>query len=377
MRLEFPASKGGSSVGRRKKIKAVKRSAHRAVQRSLFSPVFRGPLGNNDIFISGALPSSANEPIHIRVGTSAFGSPQHARLKSSASSRFSIGHATAVSSLSEESMLLGADGDYFDARRIDVPMIKQALHRSTTDQSLAVAVDSCMTSFSAQDDGEVAANIKSLHVEYKGMHHKGTVVCGEDRYPAARLQPEIKARSSPEVTPPSLWVYRSCTEPSKQEGSTINQVRSPSPNDRADIAVGSGDQREAEPDSESIWRRLMGVRTLEENAASTKAANSASGDSDTSDTALLSISHRLIDGQNFDGRTLWQGTSPGPCHERNAILHAQHQPMRAPFQVPLKLSKSTSPKNESHSRKDDAEALGREFIIGIPNTGDDNDLQNS
>lgn len=372
LRLEFPAGTADSSVGRRRKIKAVKRSAHRAVQRPIFSPVFRGPLGNNDIFMSGALPSSPHEPIQIKVGTSAFGSPHRARPKSSASIRSSIGHATAVSCLSEELMLLGADGDYFDATQVEVPILKQTLHRSTTDQQLAVASGSRTESSCGREYGGGTANVNPLQGEYKGMTQSEKVACREDRYSAATFQSSIESRSSPEVTRQSPHLYRPDAKSSKQENSTINQIRHPTHNDRKDIAMGSGDQYDVDPDSESIWRRLMGVRTPGENATSTRVVNPTGTYSGTSDRALLSISHRLVDGQNYVRHSSWQHAMIDPCHEHNAFSHAQHQPLLAPSQVPLRQPECALPENQNRSKIDDAESLWREFITGSPNTEDDN-----
>lgn len=366
LRLEFPAGAGGSSIGRRKKIKPVMRSAPRTVQRPPFSPVFREHLGNNDVFVSGAMPSTVDEPIHIKVGTSAFGSPHHARSNTSVSSRFSMADTTRASCLSEESMLLGADGDYFDAARVEVPTVRQALHRST-DQPLAVSSGSWMVSSSEREYDKLVINVSSLRTEYEESPRRGTVACREYRL--------THSRSSPEATQPSPHGYRSDGEPSKQESPSIDKVYHRFHADRSEITKEIGDNPEAEPESESIWRRLIGIRALEENAASTKAVHSTSAHSDTSDTAFLSTSHRLVDYQNCGGRNPRQGAPIGACHERITPLHMQHQPLRVPFQVHLRQSEFGLPKMQDRSQEDDTEALWREFILGTSDTEDGNNSQ--
>lgn len=129
LRLGFPAAAESEQVGRRRRIKEKTSKAPRPAQKRSLTPLFEERLEATRYLMSGALPSAQEEYIQVKVGTSAFGSRCLSSDNSNATFRASIvPRSSSLSHLSEEPMLLGADGDTFDASQVSVPEPKQVIH---------------------------------------------------------------------------------------------------------------------------------------------------------------------------------------------------------------------------------------------------------
>lgn len=122
LRMTFPAVNDAEQVGRRRKVK--KPSSHRAkpAQRRTITPVFEKDWRHTDYVMSGALPAPEEDQLEIRIGTEAFASQSLRSRQSQTPNNFSTRNpSTELALMSEESMLLGADGDTFDANQVVIP----------------------------------------------------------------------------------------------------------------------------------------------------------------------------------------------------------------------------------------------------------------
>lgn len=110
--LKFRSSKDKDRVGKRRKIDKAGSHQGKAADRHLLSPLFEDRLTHPDYETRGALPA---EHLHIRVGTDALETTQRSCQTHDPRATSLRAPSTEFGPLSEESMLLGADGDIFEA----------------------------------------------------------------------------------------------------------------------------------------------------------------------------------------------------------------------------------------------------------------------
>ena len=110
--IRFPSSRDKERIGKRRKIEksAVQRSE--PANKRLLTPLFERGFRPHDLTMSGALPP---EDIQIKIGTDALATQTQRSRKSHTPVRTSMRPPSTESRpLTEESMLLGADGDRFE-----------------------------------------------------------------------------------------------------------------------------------------------------------------------------------------------------------------------------------------------------------------------
>ncbi|TKA22572.1 hypothetical protein B0A50_08142 [Salinomyces thailandicus] len=116
LQMDFPSSRDKDRIGKRRKIEGSGRRSKAAVKR-LLTPPFEERLPQPDALMSGALPAE-DEPMRVKIGADAFASQTQRSRHSQALAATSMRPlSTDFGSISEESMLLGADGDDFEANQ--------------------------------------------------------------------------------------------------------------------------------------------------------------------------------------------------------------------------------------------------------------------
>ncbi|KAK6440550.1 hypothetical protein LTR95_003217, partial [Oleoguttula sp. CCFEE 5521] len=120
LRMKFPVAGERDRVGRRRKISKSGSQKAKPAQWRLITPIFEDRLPLVDAHMSGAQQGDDNK-IKIRIGTDAFASQTAASRKSSEAGN---SHGRPLTrrqyAQSEDSMLLGVDGDVFDADQVEI-----------------------------------------------------------------------------------------------------------------------------------------------------------------------------------------------------------------------------------------------------------------
>ena len=111
VQIKFPRSQDREHIGKRRKIGQATSRKGEAAGRRLLTPLFKDHR-QGDHLMSGALPV---DDIEIKIGTDALASQNQRSRQSHTPGRTSMRHPSIeFGPISEESMLLGADGDSFE-----------------------------------------------------------------------------------------------------------------------------------------------------------------------------------------------------------------------------------------------------------------------
>lgn len=122
VQMKFSSYRDKDQIGKRRK---VEKSGHRAkpAGRRLLTPLFEERLLQPEYLMSGALPA---DDIRIRIGTDALASQTQRSRQSHTPANASVRQAsTEFGPLSEESMLLDADGDGFETEPLETTIFRQ------------------------------------------------------------------------------------------------------------------------------------------------------------------------------------------------------------------------------------------------------------
>ncbi|KAK6416394.1 hypothetical protein LTR95_017469, partial [Oleoguttula sp. CCFEE 5521] len=121
LRMRFPVAGERDRIGRRRKLSKSGSQRAKPAQRRLVTPIFEDRLPLLEPYMSGALLDDDNR-IKIKIGTDAFASQTAASPVSSEAGDVQCCSATKRQyAQSEDSMLLGMDGDVFDADQVKGP----------------------------------------------------------------------------------------------------------------------------------------------------------------------------------------------------------------------------------------------------------------
>lgn len=375
LRIGFPTTSDKDRVGRRKKVKRPSATCSKAAQRRLLTPLFEERLEPAAYLMSGALPAVQDEHIEIKVGTGAFDSQSRPSRKSNTPGNLSVGpQSTILSHLSEESMLLGADGDTFDADQVEVPAYMQPGLESRGSTSRPSSVDS-----DARNDVETAHS-RGTRGHSAELQQLEAWADGEDIYSLANSSPRpddftdaslISRLAAPGT---NVWDHLKA-----QQVHHFDHTGTKPPVD-PHVTAPSMDQNPLEVDTEKEWRQLMGIIMQTESSTSNKAVDSSSQHLTTSDSVQRDLPCNMQNEVGFDD--LRPSTGVGGLsldHVDPEKFHStleQPRPNRVPEMV------STLAQPPTHIPKvtaddSDNEALWREFIIGSQDSESGDDLHSA
>lgn len=357
LRIGFSNAGDKDRVGRRRKIKKSSATRTNAAQRRPMTPLFEERLEPSAYLMSGALASEHDNHVEIKIGTGAFDSQSRPSRRSTVSRNAGMGaHSIALSCLSEESMLLGADGDTFDADQVEVPTYTHADHGK-------------------RQSSVRPASLEPMQIEPKGwgeysstaQEHSFALDDGPELQQYRALNADVKSPSP--LSTPDDYQQTIGKSPTNNNSAAVSKVRSTGDarltNFSGDIdrkmlvdpliMAASTDQDALEADTEQAWRQLMGIVTQSESFTSNKALDSFSEHRTTSD-----IIHRVDPGDARYGAYISDTDSDArQCH---GILN-QAPPTQSHGM--LVVDEQQSPHASRDARDDtDNEALWREFIIG-------------
>ena len=367
LRIRFPTAVDKDRVGRRRKIKKSSETRTKAARPQLVTPLFEERLEPNAYYISGASFPEHRDHVEVKVGTSAFGTQVRPSGRSNSSRNASIGaQSTALSHLSEESMLLGADGDSFDADQVEVPA-----YTRDADDALAGLVAPVSYDSTHYEDEEV--------YRYSSRTPQYSLALNDDpelqQYRADICNEDSTSISSPhQVAEPTIGLSKiDKFAASKSQTWKAGHLQQSDDFENLDIDVLVDQSRVAVPlnensselDAEQEWRHLMGVVTQSESLTSRKALRSSSEHITTSESIQMARPGDVQHGANINDDTI------DPRHCISTINQAQ------PAQAPDSLMTGTQPPPplpEVTEGNTDDEALWREFIIGSQDTESGDEL---
>ncbi|KAM0707079.1 hypothetical protein Q7P35_006410 [Cladosporium inversicolor] len=357
LRIGFPTAGDKDRVGRRRNIRKSSETRTKAARPRLMSPLFEERLEPNAHFMSGALSPEQHDQIEVRVGTSAFETQSRPSRKPNTSRNASMGaHSTALSHLSEESMLLGADGDSFDADQVEVPAYTRHAHDALEGMIRPASFDSGPYELEEADRYSSRTREYSLAlIDDPGLQQYRAEISGKDSpsisFPHHVLEPMIGLPVIDDSAAPGSNTWNAGVA---QQANEFKNLDTNVLIDRSGMAV-PADENSPELDAEQEWRHLMGIVTQSESFTSRKALDSSSEHITTSESTQRAIPGDVQHGADINNAI----TNP---MQFISTINQAHPP-QAPD---MPMTGTTPPHSVAQNAKDntDNEALWREFIIG-------------
>jgi hypothetical protein len=277
--------------------------------------------------------------------------------------------STAFSHLSEESMLLGADGDSFDADQVEVPAYTRDVHDTLEGLVRQASFDSGRYEREELDRYSSRTREYSLTLDDDPeLQHSRIQTSDENSPPISYLHqaaeptvgfPEIENYAAPGSKSWNAGDLQQAKELEKLDGNVLV--------DSLSMAI-PADENSPELDAEQEWRRLMDIVTQSQSFTSMKALDSTSGHITTPDSIRRvrpgDVQHRA----NIDDDT----TDPRQCISTLNQAHPAQAPdlLMTGAQAPPQLS-------EDAGGNTDNEALWREFIIGSQDSESGDELHSA
>jgi hypothetical protein len=369
LHLNFPATSNNDRVGRRKKIKRTPAQDSKPAQQRLLTPLFEERLQANDYMMSGALPPSSDGKIEIKVGTDAFDSQTCPSRRSQVSRNASVySQSTALSRLSEESMLLGPDGDTFDANLVEVQPFhahyEEPVEPSDHGENMPLyGVDrstQATRGHSPAYSNETA--LQQLAVSPLSDHF----ILTAEHSQRSDLPDENILADAPYDAPQPREI--------KPAGGldAFNHV----PDLKNPHTVISAVQNDTDSEAENAWRRRMGIATQVASSASHKALNSMSEHITNSESPCTANPDRvgIFDMAVSSPRSKRSETSEyGSEHSGLPLTVGSNLPAEPPVataQLPTQPSRITP-------EEDHGESLWRDFIIGSQDSESEDELHSA
>jgi hypothetical protein len=362
LRLNFPATSNNDRVGRRKKIKRSPAQASKPAQQRPLTPLFEERLQANDYMMSGALPPSSDDKIEIKVGTDAFDSqacPSHRSQVSSVCSQ-----STALSRLSEEPMLLGPDGDTFDANLVEVQPFhahyEEPVEPSDRGENMPLygvgrstqATRGHSPAYSNQTAlQQLAVSPLSDHFILTAEHSQRTDLPDENDAPSDAPQPR-QIKPAGEI----------------DSSNRVFDLKNPHTNI-------SAVQNDPDSEAENAWRRLMGIATQVASSAPLKALNSMSEHITTSESPCTANPDRVgFDIAVSSPRSKRSEPSEhGSEHSDTPLVVESH----LPTEPPVATAQPSMQPSQITPEEDHGESLWRDFIIGSQDSESEDELHSA
>ncbi|KAK4546838.1 hypothetical protein LTR36_001570 [Oleoguttula mirabilis] len=275
MQMKFPSSRDKDRIGKRRKVERTGNRAKPAGRR-LLTPLFDERLPRVDALMSGALPA---DDFRIKIGTDALASQTQRSRRSHTPQHTSVRQpSTEFGPLSEESMLLGADGDSSEAgKAVRNPFVTQ--HGAAQAPSMVAMAGS---KFLEADDSVLASpevHVESWQPSEAGEGRAEIYHPDQGAVPAKTLVNTHGARSVPQ------WKE---ADPRHNHRDPIDPASNMQHFGQLDEAENSHVKSSAHPAEDSddgdddTWRQLMKIQQYTSSHASIVALRSSSQHNTTS-----------------------------------------------------------------------------------------------
>lgn len=391
VQIKFPFSREKDRIGKRRKVEKTGNRAKPAGRR-LVTPLFEERLQQPDLFMSGALPA---DDIRIRIGTDALASQTQRSRRSHTPAQTSVRQSSVeFGPLSEESMLLGEDGDEIEAAQA-VENRFAGQHGAAHVPTMLGVADCLITK--AGDFTRPSPYLRSRSSSEAAEAH-GRNLYGPDHIAVKPTKTEHSTQQHFEAT--SVYDYGDENIPPGPEadprpengsgmptaGRQLSQPNDGQPNADANgrtrssgLAADDRDENVDEDDDET-WRQLMRIQQYTSSHASMAALRSSSQHNTTSGSSrrpLIDLDQEQDHGELPEistpkGVGAEGGTGIGSFAfaggtERPTSVHSPSASLK---QI-LRLAEQPAKGHENTTYVDDDEnALWRDFVIGSEDGSD-------
>ena len=382
--MKFPSSHDKERIGKRRKVARSALYKSQPAGQRLFTTLFEERLLPRELMMSGAI---LPEDIQVKIGTDALASQTQRSRQSHTPGKASVRHpSTEFGPLSEEPMLLGADGDMFES--LQSP--EAALHRVepwvSDAHALQLPDDNTLTRDVQYVPGRPEMRIERVQSEvYEHSHldsirqHRVHELNSSDRVPDSE-QPEFLDRMAAEER-----TANRAQDHSHQQCSFPMQDLDTNYADSKNIAM----SKARDADDHETWRRLLNIEQYQSSHGSMAALRSSSlhlTASDSDRRPIVEVSDQPGEGtQPFLSTPKGAGTQASMIHrQRENVCENQSSILSGDLKSPstslkqiLKLAEQPAPLKRHGEEEDDENALWREFICGSEADSQEIPLQQS
>lgn len=291
------------------------------------------------------------------------------------------GPQSSLSHLSEESMLLGADGDFFDADQVQIP-VQEYDYMSQDELSNSAPFEHRDRSPLCGESDLQTTGLNSFtlgeHARYEPLEEwkENELLRSTATFPPQSGYPPDNVDVDYSKTKSLITPHEDDQRPANDQ--SLSQY-SQSP-DRLSTANPSENVIAHELDAEDAWKRLMGIATQFQSSISNKALDSSSQHLTTSEvTARANIANYQAEGDDDVILTTPQGGwSTNELEESKTDFELDEEHHSPAGQI-LPTNLAQPPNHSSHDMHDslEGEALWREFIIGSQDSESEDELHSA
>lgn len=378
VRLNFSSRRDKDRIGKRRIVAGSTSRKGQPAARRLLTPLFEQRLLSREHLMSGALPDEQH--IHVKIGTDALASQtQHTRQSQTRRLETARRPSTDLGPLSEEPMLLGDDGDGFDAIQSlpgqddhhdpHEPQVVTPLNHQSSVQHTGW--------HQATDDRDPDSHLLTQYLEVPQMIQYGAI----EHYPgqsATRKEVEMDHGSGSDREDGFSGENRqkgSVTPEFARQHPTLSRHMRSSDEGNDDVDEAKRAAREMH-DDEAFWRRLMRFEERTATDPSIEAVASSSLHATASDQSLRPVlpqtMEHMFEPSQVPSTPKGAGTlgsilrSAAPSATSDSILD-----LLSPSASLARIRKLTEPPVRRaasppalQSKEADEDAIWRDFIIG-------------
>lgn len=376
VQMKFPSTRDKERIGKRRKVdKSASHKGKPAGQR-LVTPLFDERLFPYEPMMSGAI---LPDDIQVRIGTDALASQTQRSHRSQTHGKTSMRQpSTEFGPLSEEPMLLGADGDSFEAMQSPSRALR------STELMMLRAVSPLF------DDSEVMRH--EQHVPGRpemrpAVGQAGTdqqlhlSEAGEGSGPDVVISDLVSDFEPPQYLSQALLKNHTETQASMQE--QRENALSFQPFDANHVNVNkAATVAGSDADDDEVWRRLLNIKHHDTSHASMAALKSSSlhlATSDSNRPPKVDVAGELmVDTQRTISTPKGAGTQASMIRRpqetasemHNSVQSESVQSPSASLKQITKLAQQPAPSKQVEE-EDDEHALWRQFVCGSQDDSED------
>lgn len=377
IRIKFPSTGDKDRIGKRRKIQSSASRKGKPAEQRLLPLLFERPFSQNEHMMSGAFQ---RDDIQIKIGTDALVSQTQRSRHSQTPGRTSVRRISSeFGPLSEESMLLGPEGDDFESVLLPDPAPHPAEATKHDTRSLATLAGSQMTQHlrHVPDRPEM---VSFRPEEEEDLEHEYVQQTPSHAFEtnSIELVPESEYLQKTNVVP---HLHMDHNEPPWPLHDFLRQNQATSGRDW-NLVRPTSTQKQAEEhvDDDDAWKRLFKIDQMSSGHHSLKSSSMHDTTSDSTDCRFI-----LEHAAEPQYKTQTDASIPKNGNQVSMLVNASGTAIEGTSERPSTnlQSPSTSfkriakladhPSAPAHQIEEDAkdEALWRQFIVGSQDSSDD------
>ena len=398
VRMNFSASHDKDRVGKRRKVQKTGSQKAKPAGQRLLTPLFEDRmLFGRDQLMHGAIPDE--ESIRIKIGTDALASqtqPSRSRRSHTPAHTSARATSTEFGPLSEESMLLGADGDTFELERPPLsaphPDLSHAAANGQHPAESCFAVAGSQITYLDQQSLEIPESTINAR-EYGNTDQHGHVhkdvpedylrhdtlrsdddcqIANSDSY---FRRPEALQSAKPSL--PYMPVLGRTDGTSFRPMTAVADMGQPQQSFFGTAEPSASESINDDAAGEKSWKRLLGIKTHSSSNASLAALRSSSQHITTSDSSRrpalesFNVMEKADSADRFVSTPQGAGTQGSMLRETERSDNSQEQSPSASLKQIIMLTEQPALLSAAKKEEKDDNALWRDFIIGSGDSDDE------